>query len=153
MKSRIASRIAAAILALEAVVVLGLAGLQIVELAQGHVMSMASALALIVLTIIIGAGMAAFSWGLLTGQTWSRSGGIVTQLMALAIALGAITGQFAHPSIAAAIAVPAIIGLVAIFQASKQTAADERRAQAEAEAAEAGAAQAGATEADENPTR
>ncbi len=135
MKSRIASRIAAAVMALEALVVLGLAGLQIVELFKGNTMSFTSAVALIVLTIIIGAGMVAFAWGLLTEQTWARSGGIVTQLMALAIALGALTGQFAHPAVAAAIALPAIIGLIAIFQAAKQTAADERRARAEADTA------------------
>lgn len=135
MKSHIPSRIAAAVLALEAVVVLGLAGVQIVELVKGNTASMTSAIALIVLTVIIGAGMVAFAWGLLTGQTWARSGGIVTQLMALAIALGAVTGQFAHPAIAAAIAIPAIIGLVAIFQASKQTAAAERQARAEADEA------------------
>ncbi|GAA2529796.1 hypothetical protein GCM10009860_06890 [Microbacterium mitrae] len=135
MKSRIASRIAAAVMALEALVVLGLAGLQIVELFKGNTMSFTSAVALIVLTIIIGAAMVAFAWGLLTEQTWARSGGIVTQLMALAIALGALTGQFAHPAVAAAIALPAIIGLIAIFQAAKQTAADERRARAEADTA------------------
>ncbi len=137
MKSRIASRIAATIMALEALVVLSLAGIQVVEIAKGNTASITSAVALIVLTIIIGAGMVAFAWGLLTEQTWARSGGIVTQLMALAIALGAVTGQYAHPAIAAAIAVPAIIALVAISKASKQTAVAERQERAAAEAAEA----------------
>lgn len=131
MKSRIASRIAATLLALEAVVVLGLAGIQVVEIVKGNTASITSAIALIVLTIVIGAGMAAFAWGLLTEQTWARSGGIVTQLMVLAIALGAITGQYAHPAIAAVIATPAIVGLIAIFKASQQTAAEDRARQAQ----------------------
>ncbi|MBV0894368.1 histidine kinase [Microbacterium sp. NC79] len=147
MKSRIAARIAATIMALEALVMMGLAILQVVELVKGNTASLTSAIALIVLTLIIGAGMAAFAWGLRTDQTWARSGGIVTQLMALAVALGAVTGQYAHPAIAAMIAAPAIVALIAIFKASQQTAAADRARHAAEQSAEVAEAPADGTEA------
>lgn len=136
MTPRTPSVVASVIVALEALAVLVLAGIQVTEIAQGKVADMASALALVVLTLVLGAGMALFSFGLLRGETWGRSGGTVTQLMLLAIALGAATGQFAHPAIAIVLAIPALIALVAIFSASKQTAAEEKRANEASDSAE-----------------
>jgi len=132
--SRTPAKIAAFIVAAEAIGVLYLALLQVLALVQGDVATVPSALALIVLTLIIGAGTAAFAYGIWNGHTWGRSGATVAQLMVLAVAIGAATGQFAHPLLGAVLAVPAIIALVAIFKDSKAAA----QAEARARAAEAG---------------
>ena len=49
----------------------------------------------------------------------ASSGGIVTQLLVLAVALGAVTGPAPSISFAVVIAVPAIVGLVVLFAAAR----------------------------------
>jgi hypothetical protein len=62
----------------------------------------------------------------------ARSGGIVAQVLILAVALGAATGEYAHPLTAAAIAVPAVVELVLLIvtagQAARLAAADDNAA-------------------------
>ncbi len=113
---------AAALLGLEALGILALAVWQVVALIGGDTDSVVSALALIVLTVI-GAGIvAAFGIGTARGASAGRSGGIVTQLLILSVALGAITGEWAAPVVAAIIALPAVIGLVLLVSAVRRAA-------------------------------
>ncbi|MFY0100203.1 hypothetical protein ABTQ08_22315, partial [Acinetobacter baumannii] len=54
-----------------------------------------------------------------------RSGGIVTQLLILSVAIGALTGEWAAPGVALLIAVPALVGLALLILAVR--AASPRR--------------------------
>lgn len=117
---------AAALLGLEAIGILALAGWQTVALIGGDTDSMVSSIALIVLTVIGAAIVAAFAVATARDVSAGRSGGIVTQLLVLSVAIGAITGEWASPGIALLIALPAVIGLVLLVLAVR-AAAPRRR--------------------------
>ncbi|SDO53340.1 hypothetical protein SAMN04487848_1352 [Microbacterium sp. ru370.1] len=117
---------AAVLLGLEAVGILALAGWQTVALIGGDTDSVVSSIALIVLTVIGAAIVAAFAVATARDVSAGRSGGIVTQLLVLSVAIGAITGEWASPGIALLIALPAVIGLVLLVLAVR-AAAPRRR--------------------------
>lgn len=117
---------AAALLALEAVGILALAGWQVVALLGGDTDSIVSSLALIVLTVIGAAIVGAFAVATARDVSAGRSGGIVTQLLILSVAIGAITGEWAAPGIALLIAVPGVIGLVLLVLAVRASAPRRR---------------------------
>ena len=110
-----ATRIAALLLALEALVILILAGWQIVEMIVGDLTSISTSIALVVLTLICALGVGAFSFAVWTGRSWGRSGGIVAQVLIFAIAVGSVQGGAGHWGLAAALAIPAIVTVVALF--------------------------------------
>lgn len=112
MRTNVSGRVAAALVALEGLGLVALTVWQIAAVARGDTGSIESALALIVLTFVGAAAVLAFAVAIWRGQSWGRSGGIVTQLLVLAVALGAATGTFAVPSLALALAVPALVVLV-----------------------------------------
>ncbi len=131
MRTRGATRAATVVLALEAIGTVALAAWQVVALTSGDTDSVVSAVALIVLTIVGAAALAAFAAATWREVSWGRSGGIVAQLLILAIALGATTGAYAHPLIGAALAVPGVVGLAALILAVRRAAktrADEEDA-------------------------
>lgn len=109
--------VAAALLGLEALGILALAGWQTVALIGGDTDSVVSSIALIVLTVIGAAIVGAFAVATARDVSAGRSGGIVTQLLILSVAIGAVTGEWASPGIAVLIAVPAVIGLVLLVLA------------------------------------
>ena len=122
-----AARVGAVVLALESLGLLVLAGVQVVDFVLGDVVDAVSGVALIVMTVlgaVIAGAFAAAAW---RGASWGRSGGIVVQLMVLAVALGAVTGAYAQPAIGIALAVPAIVGFVALVLAVRQAGASGRR--------------------------
>lgn len=107
-------RAGAALVALEALGVAALVGWQIVALTAGDTVSLASAIALLVLTAVAAVAMGAFAFAILRGESWGRSGGIVAQLLLLAVALGAVTGTYGAPLIGLALGVPALVVLVVL---------------------------------------
>lgn len=109
--------LAAGVLVLEAVVVAALLVWQVVAIATGDIVSLSSALALAVLTLVGVFAVAAFAVATSRGRSWGRSGGIVVQALILAVALGELTGEQANPVIAAGIALPALVGGVLLFLA------------------------------------
>jgi multisubunit Na+/H+ antiporter MnhF subunit len=121
MRTTGVEKTAASLVGIEA---LGLALLliwQIVALASGDTGSVESAIALAVLTAVGCAAVAAFAVAVWRDESWGRSGGIVVQLLLLAVALGAVTGSYAHPVTALALALPALAAggcLVAAVRAS-----------------------------------
>ena len=119
MSNRIA-RTAAALLAIEAVGILALAGWQVVALAGADTTDPVSAVALIVLTVIGAVAVGAFAAATWAGRSWGRSGGVVTQMLILAVALGAVTGAFPHPGTAVALAIPAVVVLILLFLAARE---------------------------------
>ncbi|MDL9980378.1 histidine kinase [Microbacterium candidum] len=122
------ARVAAAVVGVEAIGVLALAGWQIVALAGGDTDSAVSAIALIVLTVLGGAAVGAFALGIWNGWSWGRSGGIVTQLLIIAVAIGALTGGDAQPLIALGLGIPALVVLGLLIVVARRAAADKKAA-------------------------
>ncbi|MFV0372722.1 histidine kinase [Microbacterium sp.] len=113
---------AALLVGAEGIGVLALAAWQLVALVSGDVESISSAIALEVLTLVGGIAVIAFGVGIGRGVSWARSGGIVTQLLILAVALGALTGSYAHPAVAAGLAAPAVLVLGLLVAGSRAAA-------------------------------
>lgn len=124
--SRAPERLGAGLLALEGLALLGVAGWEVVALIGGDTDDAVSSLALIVLTVVGAAAVLAFAVAVGRGQSWGRSGGIVTQLLMLAVALGALTGPAPSPGFALVVALPAMIGLVVLFGAARRAAVRRR---------------------------
>jgi hypothetical protein len=123
----IAPRAAALIVALEGAGIAALVIWQVIALTAGDTDSLASALALVVLTGVGAAAVIAFAVAIWRDQSWGRSGGVVTQLLILAVALGAVTGAYAHPSIGFALAAPALVALVLLVVAIRSAGAAARK--------------------------
>lgn len=119
MRTKVVRALAALIVGLEGVALVVLTIWQIAAVVAGDTVAIESALALIVLTAVGAAIVLAFAGGIQRGQSWGRSGGIVTQALILAVALGAATGAYAHPILGVEIAIPAVIALVLIVLAAR----------------------------------
>ena len=117
MRTNLSGRIAAVLVGLEGIGLAALMVREVLAIAAGDTGSIESAIALAVLTLVGAAAVVAFAVAIWRGQSWGRSGGIVTQLLILAVAFGAATGSFADPSIALALAVPALVTLVLLVLA------------------------------------
>jgi hypothetical protein len=117
MPTNTPTRAAAVLVALEGAGLVALAAWQIGALFAGDSASIESSLALVVLTAVGAVAVIAFAVAIWRGQSWGRSGGILTQLLMLAVAWGAATGAYAHPSTALILAVPAIVALVLLVLA------------------------------------
>lgn len=130
MRTNASARVAAILVGLEGVGLIMLAAWQVVSLISGDVESVPSAVALLVLTLVGAAAVVAFAVAVSRGRSWGRSGAIVTQVLILAVALGAVTGAYAHPVLAAALAAPAVVALVFLIAAARRAAATERPTEA-----------------------
>lgn len=117
---------AAGILALEGVGLAALTVWQVVAAVSGDRASLSGSFALIVLTAIGAICVIAFAAAVLVGRSWGRSGGIVTQLLVIAVAVGAATGAYAHPLLGLALALPAIAALVLLFLTARGAASAQR---------------------------
>ena len=118
---------AAILVGLEGIAVAALAGLMMPSLIAGDTTDLGTAWALILMTVIAAVALFAFAIAILRDHGWGRSGAIVAQLLILAVALGAATGAYAHPLVALALAVPAVITLILVIAAAR--AAGRRDAQ------------------------
>lgn len=123
MRTSAPERLAAGILALEALALLILAGWEIVALVSGDTDDATSSIALMVLTVLGAVALAAFGVAVARGQSWGRSGGIVAQLLLGAVAFGALSGPAGSPATALALAVPAVVALVVLVAAARRAAA------------------------------
>lgn len=123
MPTSTTERLASALLALEGAGLLVVAGIEIVALVTGDAAEVGSSIALIVLTVIGALAVLAFAVATARGQSWGRSGGIVTQMLMLAVAFGAITGPAPSPGFALAVAVPAVVGLALLISATRRAGA------------------------------
>jgi hypothetical protein len=131
MRTHAAGRIAAVLLTLEGLAILALVVWQVSALISGDTESVESALALVVLTAVGGVAVLTFAVVTWRGQSWGRSGGIVTQLLILAVALGAVTGAYADPATGLILAVPAIVTLVLLVLAVRAAGREARGAASE----------------------
>ncbi|MCR2810200.1 MULTISPECIES: histidine kinase [unclassified Microbacterium] len=117
MRTHTVDRLAAVVLGLEGLAVAALVGWQIWALAAGDTGAVETAIALLVLTAVGAAAVLAFAVATWRGQSWGRSGGVVTQLLILAVALGAVTGAYSSPATGLALAVPGLVALVLLVLA------------------------------------
>jgi hypothetical protein len=124
MQTNMPSRVAAVIVGLEAVGLIVVVVREILSLLSGDAASAPSGLALLVLTAVGAAAVAAFALALWRGRSWGRSGSIVVQLLILAVALGAATGAYAEPVAGLAIAAPAVVALVLLILGARRAASD-----------------------------
>lgn len=115
MRTNASSRVAAVVVALEGLGILALVAWQLVALISGDTDSIVSSVALIVLTATGALAVLAFAAGVWRGLSWGSSGAIVTQLLILAIALGAVTGAYADGTTALALALPALVALALLI--------------------------------------
>ena len=125
------ARAAAVLLALEGVAIGALVVWQLAALLSGDTGSVDSAVALLVLTAIGAVALVAFGIAVWRGRSWGRSGGIVAQALILAVALGAATGDYAHPLTALTLAAPAAVVLVLLVLAARRAARNTRAAASE----------------------
>lgn len=123
MTTNAVPRSAAVLVGLEGLGLLVLVGWQLVALGAGGADSIVNAIALAALTFVSAAAVVAFAVAVARGQSWGRSGAIVTQALVLAVAFGAATGAYAHPLVGLALAVPAIVALVLLVLAARQAGA------------------------------
>ena len=107
------------IIGAEGVGLLVLAGFQVVALVRGEAGSATSAVALAVLIAVGAAIVLAFAVAVWRGLSWGRSGGIVTQILVLGVALGAATGAYAEPVTGLVLAVPPLAALVLLVLAAR----------------------------------
>ncbi len=124
-------RIAAVALVAEAGGIAALVGWEIVALVSADTTSIVNSLALIVLTAIAAVALVAFAVAVWRDRSWGRSGGIVAQLLILAVALGAATGPAPNASLAILLAAIGAVGLIVLIGAAR--AAGRRAASVEPE--------------------
>lgn len=113
------TRLAALLLLLEAVALAVITGWEVLALLGGGG-DPRNSVALIVLTGLGVAGLAAFAVAVARGQSWGRSGGIVAQLLILAVTLGALTGPAPSLPFALATGLPAAVTLAVLILVSRR---------------------------------
>lgn len=110
---------AAAVLAVEGLALVVFALIELVGLGAGDAASLPTALALIVLTLIGAVALIAFAFGTRAGRSWARSGGIVFQVLAIALALASLTVQPISWTFVAGVGLPGLIGFALLIASAR----------------------------------
>lgn len=87
----------------------------IVETLVATPASLASAVALTVLTVIAAIWLAVIGVGLLRGNAWTRGGIVTWQVLQVAVAIGCFQGYFARPDVGWLLLIPALLALGLLF--------------------------------------
>lgn len=119
MRSPRLAAAAAAVLALEGAALTAVALVELFGLGAGEAASLPTAIALIVLTLIGAAALFAFALGTRRGRTWARSGGVVLQVLAVALALASLTVQPVLWAFVLGVGLPAIVGFVLLIASAR----------------------------------
>lgn len=118
---------AAVVLAAEAAGILVVSLLELFALGSGDASSTPSGLALIALTLIGAVALAAFSWGTLRRASWARSGGIVFQVLGIALGLASLSIRPVPWLFSIGVGGTALVGLVLLIAAVRRDGADDPR--------------------------
>ncbi|MDR2321828.1 MAG: hypothetical protein LBE60_09290 [Microbacterium sp.] len=118
---------AAAVLALEALALLVVTLMEVFGLSSGAATSLPSALGLIGLSAVGAVGLGALSFAVLRGRSFGRSGGMVVQILAIAVALSALTVRPFPVVFVLALVVPGAIGAALLFLLTRRAGAEARR--------------------------
>ena len=113
---------AAAVLAVEGAALSVFAVIELTGLGAGDAASLPTALALIVLTLIGAVALFAFAVGARRGRSWARSGGVVFQVLGVALALVSLTLQPIPWLFTAAVGLPGLIGFVLLIASARREA-------------------------------
>jgi hypothetical protein len=105
-----------AVISLEALVVLGLAAILLVEILAGASRSFNTAIALFAMVAAAGAFVAFIAVSLTRGKRWARSAALFWQLVQLSVATGSFTGQFGNWIIGTALIAPSMVVAILIFR-------------------------------------
>lgn len=116
------ARAAAAVLVLEGAALVALALIETFGLGSGNAASTTTAIALIVLTLIGAGALIVFAIGTLRGRSWARSGGVVLQVLAVVLALAALTLAPVPWLFVIALGGPGILGLVLLIASARREA-------------------------------
>lgn len=111
---------AATVLALEAVALLVFAVIELAGLGAGDAASLPTALALIVLTLIGAFALIAFAFGTRAGRSWARSGGVVFQVLAVALALASLTIQPVSWVFTLGVGLPGLLGFILLVSSARR---------------------------------
>lgn len=113
---------AAGVLAIEGAVLVVFVLIDLFELGSGEAASLPTAIALIVL-ILIGAGaLFAFAAGTRRGLMWARSGGVVLQVLAIALALASLTVQPVVWAFVLGVGIPGLLGFILLIASTRKEA-------------------------------
>ena len=110
---------AAAVLAAEGAALTVFALIELLGLGAGDASSLPTALALIVLTLIGAAALFAFAIGTRSGRSWARSGGLVFQVLAVALALASLTVQPISWPFTVGVGLPGALGFVLLLATTR----------------------------------
>ena len=118
---------AAAVLGLEAAALLVVTLMEVFGLSSGAATSLPSALGLIGLSAIGALGLAALAVAVLRGRSFGRSGGMVVQILAIAVALSAI-GVRPFPAVfVLSLLIPGVVGAVLLLVLTRRAGTEARR--------------------------
>ncbi|MBW8761646.1 MAG: hypothetical protein JF592_03560 [Microbacterium sp.] len=110
---------AAAVLAVEGAALIVFALIELFGVGAGDASSLPTALALIVLTLIGAVALLAFAFGARAGRLWARSGGIVFQVLAVAIAFAALTVQPVVWPFVLGVGLPGVAGFLLLIASAR----------------------------------
>jgi hypothetical protein len=118
---------AAGVLALEGAALAVITLIELFALGSGDASSLASGVALIVLTLIGTAALFAFAVGTLRGASWARSGGILFQVLGIALALASLSIQPTPWFFALVIGGAGVVGLALLIAVTRRDGASDPR--------------------------
>lgn len=90
-------------------------GYLVVELIVATPTSMPTAVALLVVAGIAAAALAAIAIGMWRGATWSRSAGVVWQILQFAVGIGAFQGALPQPAWGWPLCIASILGVILLL--------------------------------------
>lgn len=105
----------AIILAAEAALLWGVALWLVFELVTEEPASLASALAILVLTVVAALWVSAITAGTMRRRSWIRGAALTWQLVQLALAIGCFQGLYARADLGWALLVPSLVVIVLLF--------------------------------------
>jgi hypothetical protein len=124
---------AAAVLAIEGAMLVVIALIDLFGLGAGEAASLPTAIALIVLILIGAAALLTFAVGTRRGLMWARSGGVVLQVLAIALALASLTVPPVTWAFVLGVGIPALLGFVLLIASTRKEARVEPKPDAENE--------------------
>lgn len=107
--------VVAALVGLEALVLVGYDALLWLDIAQGLSKSLAMAISLAAVVLLVAVWLVFVGLRLLQNRRWSRSAAIFWQTCQLAVASASFTGRGASPAIGVALIVPSVIVIALLF--------------------------------------
>jgi hypothetical protein len=103
------------LLFLESAMLVAVAVYLLIELLVARPDSVASAVAILVLTVLAAIWLGVMAAHTLLGRSWIRGAAVVWQILQIAIAVGSFQGLFARQDVGWLLLAPAILVLVLLF--------------------------------------